>query len=87
MDANERVDLAIETAGLIFEATTEEERRVYLLENIPTVLSALLLRRGSTAPKELVEPALSTVGRIYDVVHELDVPAEAMTSQPVSPRV
>ena len=40
MTSNERVDLAIETTGQIYSAVTTEERRDYLLENVPTVLSA-----------------------------------------------
>lgn len=62
------------------------DRDQYVLNHTPMILSALLMRRQSTNANELVDMAISTCQRIYDVVHEIDIPAEAMTSQPVDLR-
>lgn len=59
------------------------DRDAYVLQNTPTILAAMLIRRQSTSGNILVDEAISCAQRIWDVVHEMDVPAEAMMSQPV----
>lgn len=83
---NDVVDQARQITQAVFDQVNSPRplpRDIYLLENAPVVLSSLLLRRQSTTPEALVEPTLSIIGRLYDVIHEIDVPAEAMVSTPI----
>jgi hypothetical protein len=59
----------------------------YVLQHTPTILAAMMIRRQSTNGNEMVDQAVSVCSRIWDVVHEMDVPAEAMMSQPVDATV
>lgn len=60
------------------------DREAYVLQHTPTILAALLVRRNSTQPEEMIDSAMSCAERIYDLVHGIDVPAKAMLSKPVS---
>lgn len=64
--------------------TEASDRQAYVLQHTPTILAALLIRRNSTKPVEMIDSAMSCAERIYDLVHGIDVPAEAMLSKPVS---
>lgn len=63
-----------------------DSRDEYVLQHAPTLLAALMVRRQSTDGNRLVDDAISCAQRIWDIVHEMDVPAEAMMSQPVNLR-
>ncbi len=70
------------------EETTMKKNRLldrdrYILQHAPTILAALVMRRQSTNPDQLVEQAISGAEKIYDVVHEIDSPATTMLSRPV----
>lgn len=59
-------------------------REQYVLHYTPTILAGLLVRRDSTPANELVGMAITCAERIYDIVNDVDTPAEAMLSRPVS---
>lgn len=44
----------------------DPDRERYILDHTPQLLAALIVRRASTDPKQLIELAVQTAGSLYD---------------------
>lgn len=50
----------------IYETLDENARARFVDDNVTRILCALISRRSSTPPQQLVNDALDTVGLLYD---------------------
>lgn len=71
----------------LYEAIDTEARRQYVKDHAPGILRALIIRRSSTDPVQLIDPAIETAMALYDKIdpprkngfRRIDQPAETLT--------